>query len=604
VAPIRNPGSRPAPSQPKSPPPAPKSAPAQSQAAAQKPAQKPAQAQAAQKPAQAQATQTAAGDRFVPERNTKNFSNGVRNDMNRLANSDKATHTANHDGSSTSTRTATDSKGVTRTAELTTQKGDLAHSNIKYTTSAKNQNEEIKNTYTSQSDILGRTQSSHTREHSKTDGDTTTTHSEAKTTGRFGLQKSTETDTYKVTHGDNSKTESSAITTDRYGNRSTTDTTTNTTKNGNTTVTQTRKDTSGAEVKTEPSVKFEEGKFTVGESVERKDNRFSTERSISRETELLPSREDKGFSQTRNGAVSRAQTAGNVLDAAGAKVELHKYEVPKDKLKEHNLLGDDPNNFIGTRKGYTGSEEVTFGLGGVNASYKREAVIGAYAESKGDHHSTTTKIEGKATVEGKAKVDSNGVDTSGSVKLGVGAEVSGTLKAERPLGKYGDSEPKVGVEGTVKATAQASLEANGKVKITRNPPTAIVEGQAGASAVAKVEAELKGTAGPFSVKANVYGSAGAEAKIGGSIGFEDGKLKLSGNLGAAVGLGAGAGANVEIDVKMIGDIAKAKATEAADINGDGKLGMDDAKAIANEVRNSVSNTVNEAANKVKGWFGW
>jgi hypothetical protein len=178
------------------------------------------------------------------------------------------------------------------------------------------------------------------------------------------------------------------------------------------------------------------------------------------------------------------------------------------------------------------------------------------------------------------------------------------LKAEHSLGKYGDSEPKVGVEGTAKASAQATLEANGKVKITRNPPTAILEGQAGASAVAKAEAELKGTAGPFSVKANVYGSAGAEAKIGGSIGFEDGKLKLSGNMGAAVGLGVGGGATVEVDVKMIGDIAKAKATEVADVNGDGKLGLDDAKAIANEVRSSVSNTVNDAANKVKSWFGW
>jgi hypothetical protein len=241
-------------------------------------------------------------------------------------------------------------------------------------TGAKNQNEELKNTYTSQSDILGRTQSSHTREHSKTSGDATTTHSETTATGRFGIQKNTETDTYKVTQGDNSKTESSAIATDRFGNRSTTDTTTNTTKNGNTTVTQTRKDTEGTELKTESSAKFEDNKFTFGESVERKDNRFNTERRISRETELLPSREDKGFSQNRNGAVTRAQYAGNVLDAMGAKVELHSYKVPA-RVHEARQAGARPG--AGAEDRARGARERPDGPGGPEAGVQPPRGSGA-----------------------------------------------------------------------------------------------------------------------------------------------------------------------------------------------------------------------------------
>ncbi len=679
MAPVRNSGSRPAPA---SPPPQPKSAPAQkpaqNQAAAQKPAQKsapaqkpaqnqvaaqkpaqtqttrkpaqaqtaqkPAQAQAAQKPAQTQTAQKPNSDRYIPERNTKDFSNNVRDKMQRLANNDKATHTPNRDGSVTSKNSSTDVRGITRSEELSTRQGDLKHSNVKYTNTTKNGNEEIKSTYTSQSDLFGRTQSSVAREKTKTSGDkatgeTTSTHSDTKTKSTFGLvEKRTEADSVKVTTGDDKKSTSqelkSEITTDKHGNRAETNTETTTRKNDKTTVTTSRKDTTGTELKTDSSVKFEDGKFTVGESVERKKHTFNTERSGSREIELQPGKADQGFSQVKNGPVNRAQTAGNVLGAMGLKKELfEKYEVPEDQLIKNNWLGDDKNNFVGTRHGWTGSQEGSWGADGVNASYKREYQAGFYAESKGDHHNTSFKAEHRRGVEGKAKVDTNGVDASGSAKISVGAEVSGTLKAEHSFGKYGDSEPKVGVEGTVKASATASAEASGKVKITRNPPTAIAEGTIGASAVAKIEGEVKGTAGPFSVKANVYGSAGAEAKATGSIGFEDGKLKLSGSLGAAVGLGAGGGATVEVDVKMIGDVAKvkgaeaakaiqAKATEVADVNGDGKLGMDDAKAIAKEVQNTVKNTVNEAKatvqntvneakatvnnakNKVLGWLGW
>jgi hypothetical protein len=64
-------------------------------------------------------------------------------------------------------------------------------------------------------------------------------------------------------------------------------------------------------------------------------------------------------------------------------------------------------------------------------------------------------------------------------------------------------------------------------------------------------------------------------------------------VGAALGVGAGGSVNVEVDVKQIGEMAKNTAVAAADVNKDGKLGLDDAKAA-----------VDSAKNKVMGWLGW
>jgi hypothetical protein len=101
-----------------------------------------------------------------------------------------------------------------------------------------------------------------------------------------------------------------------------------------------------------------------------------------------------------------------------------------------------------------------------------------------------------------------------------------------------------------------------------------VEVNASAEGKAKVAAELK-------------------AEATGVIGYQDGKIKIGGSVGAALGLGAGGSVSVEVDVKQIGDMVKNTAVSAVDANNDGKLGLDDAKAA-----------VGKAADTVKGWFGW
>jgi hypothetical protein len=620
VARIDNGGSRPI----QTPKPAPKAeVKAKSAPAAQKPAPK---AKAEPKPQrdgfESKGTKQAAEKpkNHVAERNTKAFNSGARNEIQRFATSNKATATTNKDGSVT--RAQTNTKGNnTRAQELTTNKGTLREAQVKYTntstTKVKGGTNEVKNSYTSNSDMFGRTTSSKQREATQTRGDTATTKSRTENTDRWGNVKTTKGETTKVSDGDNSKSTSSSVTTDGKGNRAVANETKTVTKDGNTTTTKTTKNSSGSETNYSSTAKYEDGKYTLGEAKDWKNQKFSTEKSFSKETERKPSSEDKGFAQKKkDDKLGNAQTAGNLLGAAGVKKEITKGEVSKDKMHENNS-SKDPNTFVGNRYGYSGKHEVTIGADGVNASFNREAKAGLYAETKtpdikqgeaGYQVGAKSKLEAAASVDAKGKLDLNGLDTSVNAKVGVTAEASVNGKAQTKSVKVAGVDVNASVEGTAKVSASATAEATGKVKVTRNPPTAIAEGTVGASAVVKAEAEVKASAGPFAVKASGYASAGAEAKATGTIGYEDGKIKIGGSVGAALGVGAGGAVNVEVDVKQIGDMAKNTAVKVADANGDGKLGVDDAKAIAHKAKDAAVDTaksvVNNTKNTVKSWLGW
>ncbi|KFE72473.1 hypothetical protein [Hyalangium minutum] len=556
----------------------------------------------------------------VAERNTKAFNSGARNEINRFAQSSKPAATTNKDGSVTRSKTTEKGKN-TRTQELTTDKGKLREAQLKYTntstTKVKGGTNEVKNSHTSQSDMFGRTTSSKQREATETRGNTATTKSRTEATDRWGNVKTTKGETTKVSDGDNSKSTSSSVTTDGKGNRAVSNETKTVTKDGNTTTTKTTKNSSGSETTHSSTAKYENGTYTLGESKDWKNQKFNTEKSFSKEKELKPSSEDKGFTQKqKTDKLGNAQTAGNLLGAAGVKKTITKGEVDKSKMHENNS-STDPNTFVGNRYGYSGKHEVTIGADGVNASFNREAKAGLYAETKtpdikkgeaGYQVGANAKLEAAASVDAKGKLDLNGLDASVNAKVGVTAEASVNGKAQTKSVKVAGVDVNASVEGTAKVSASATAEASGKVKVTRNPPTAIAEGTVGASAVVKAEAEVKASAGPFAVKATGYASAGAEAKATGTIGYEDGKIKLGGSLGAALGVGAGGSVNVEVDVKQIGEMAKNTAVKVADANGDGKLGLDDAKAVANNVKdaavNTAKNVVDNTKKTVMGWLGW
>lgn len=556
----------------------------------------------------------AAPTQSVSSRSTQNFSSNARNDIQRLAESRKAAISTNKDGSVTRSQT-TQSGQTTRSQELTTSKGPLGKADLRYETSSRTGNREVNNTYTAQSDVLGRTQSTHQRQVTVERGNTTDTRSRTEAIDRSGNKKITQAESQTRTRGNNSDTRSSSVTTDALGNRAWSQETKSTTTNGNTTVTRTQKQSGGTERTVSSTSGMEEGRYTAGRSVDVNSSRFNTERTYSHERQVRPSTQDNGFSQAqRSDRLSRAQQVGDVLGAAGARTEILGGQVPADRMRE-NDRSRDPNTFIGTRHGVSGSQGVSIGADGITAHYNREAKAGVYAERTGStkgrygeaSYGANAQVEAKASFDAQANLDANGLDASVNARAGVGAEAKLNGKAQTEVGTFAGVPINVSVEGTARVSAEASAEAKGRVQVTRNPPTAIAEGSVGASAVLKAEADGRASAGPFSVSGNVYGSLGAEATFGGVAGYEDGKMRLGANLGAAVGAGGGAGFHVEVDVAQIAEMAK----NTADVNNDGRVGLDDARAAVDTARDAVAdtardvgNTLGNAADRVSDFFGF
>ncbi|HEX8699116.1 MAG TPA: hypothetical protein VF815_09795, partial [Myxococcaceae bacterium] len=475
-----------------------------------------------------------------PDRITKDFSTSARNQINHLANSATKKATVNQDGSETRKLEGKTGNGKSHEVELTTKKGLLREAQTKYSKTTK-QTDKSGTTHTTKyeaagkSDMFGRTTSSQSKQVSQTTGDATQGGELTKTQGRteardqFGIKKESTSQGTKFKTGTDDKnhttqSQSQTVTTDRFGNKAVVNESSTARQNGKHTVTTGSKNTQGTELNTSSSAKFEEGKYSVGESADWKKHRVNSEKTYSREYQRKDVKEPGGFSPVNEkDKLSKLQQGADALAAVGPKKELYKGEIAKDKMKENNWVKGkdgkpDPNTFVGTRNGYAGKYEVTLNAGGVDASGNIERKHGIYAEKKtpdideakgGRQLSGAAKAEVKASAEGKAKLNSNGVDASGSAKIGGTLEASVTGKAQSKSVTIAGEKLNVGAEGTAKVSAQATAELNAKVKITRNPKSAIIEGGAGASAVVKAEAEGKLSAGPFAVKGNVYGSAGA-----------------------------------------------------------------------------------------------
>lgn len=346
-------------------------------------------------------------------------------------------------------------------------------------------------------------------------------------------------------------------------------------------------------VEVQSTAKMEGGKASVGlkADVERKST-IKPQAQAAREAEEARANEAAGTpaKSRTNKVLDGVQQAGTLLAGAGLKKT---WEGESWDTTGKDQLSGDQVAFAGGLSGTRGSQSFSVGADGVKAEYERGASAGLYAQKNdrvdGAHGSAAyqagAKVEVDAGVKAEGTLDANGLDASVNAQVGVRAEASASGQLEtRPITISG-VEVTAGVEGNVKVSAEAEAHATGSVKVTRDPPTAIIEGEVGASAVVKAEADLTINAGPFAVNAGVYGSAGAEATAGGAIGFEDGKLKINGRLGAALGLGGGVHANVEIDVAMIGEMA----LNAADLDGDGKLGVGDLKAGAEKLGEAAVN---------------
>lgn len=488
-------------------------------------------------------------------------------EVDRLAKSKTAEVTTNDDGSVTRRRsTATTSK------ELTTRTGKGLESSLEYTKSTHTARGDGESQFTRTTDLLGRESTLSEHEFTNNAGVNTQT---VDSKDVYGIEKQGKT-VSKTVENESSVRSSSR---DSLGNAHRSSDVTRVTEHGKSTVTTNEKRSSGSELTTRSGATYEDKKFTLsGGGDWFKETRVEKSKLTATDCDAAPILEktDKA-----------SEWVGKVFKGLGLEQQWQS-ELSSSLMKERELASG-----VTARYGVSGGQEASIDGDGVRGRFNREARAEITAEAHGAvegrfgsaSYDARAKAEAYASIDAQGKIDANGLDATVTARVGVAVEAEITGRAQTKSVQIGGVDVNAAVEGHAKASAEAVAEATGTVKVTRHPPTAIVKGTAGASAVAKIEGDIRASAGPFTIVASAYASAGAEAKASGMLGYEDGKIKIGGSLGAALGVGAGADVAIEIDVAQMAEMAKG----AADLNHDGKLGLDDAMVAVTRTAKWVGN---------------
>ncbi|MEO1162307.1 MAG: hypothetical protein AAFV98_00865 [Chloroflexota bacterium] len=153
---------------------------------------------------------------------------------------------------------------------------------------------------------------------------------------------------------------------------------------------------------------------------------------------------------------------------------------------------------------------------------------------------------------------------TGSVKidfemLSIAAEADFSAMAGVEVKAEGSSKLAIGhtelaVDGSVRGLAGAEANAKGSAKLSLDGVA--LEGELGAFAGAKLEAEASGALNYkghtfFKITGTASVSAGAGAEAKGTFKFEKGKLTIGGKLSTTLGIGAGGGLETEIDFNVL-----------------------------------------------------
>ena len=479
-----------------------------------------------------------------------------------LARSKKAEATTNDDGSVTLRRTT-----AKTSKELTTRQGKLRESSLEFNKATHTARGDGESQFVAKTDMLGR-ESTLARTHFTNNAgvDTETT----KGTDAFGVESEAKTVSKTVEKGGTFESSVRFTRKDSLGNAHRASDMTKVTQQGPSTVTTNEKKSKGSKLETRSNTTFENGKFSVTSGGD-----WFKETRVNKSTLKETDYDATGVLEKTDPVT---EWVGKVFKGLGLEQQW-KSELDASLMKERLLVSGEHGS-VSTRVGVSGGQEASIDSEGIRGSFNRTAVAGVYAQSQGSvdgrfgtaSYDARAKVEAVASIDANGKIDANGLDATLNARIGVSVEAEITGRAQTKSVQIGGVDVNAAVEGHAKASAEAVAEATGTVTVTRHPPTAIIRGEAGASAVAKIEGDITASAGPFSIHASAYASAGAEARASGMIGFEDGKLKIGGSLGAALGVGAGADVALEIDVAMIGEMAK----DVVDLNHDGKLGVEDA----------------------------
>ena len=210
---------------------------------------------------------------------------------------------------------------------------------------------------------------------------------------------------------------------------------------------------------------------------------------------------------------------------------------------------------------------------------------------------------------------------------GISSRKHRTGVAEGNLGMVADSQF-AGVRGGVRGGLEAQGHAQQQYDINGMPIRQYASGNAFVGAEAQAQAGLSrdglgagvgGFAGAraqltngvdlgvVDVSQTIEGQVGIGAEANGNIGLQDGRFRINGELGAAVGIGAKMGVDAEVDlgdtgrfVERTGNSAiRTGGTVVRDVDRWGNQAGRDISRTTNNASNSVKRTVNKTGNDVK-----
>jgi hypothetical protein len=509
----------------------------------------------------------------------------IQGEINRLQKSKTAEVATGPDG--TVTRSKTSKRGATETNQTLTGwsgKGlERGEEYRKVTTGADRQTD---STFTKKADLLGRETVASRKETTSQKGDTARRTVTTAATDVYGITKKGSERQVSSALEDGTRDATHAKTSDSRGNVFKASDVTTVRQQGEHTVTRNDKRTGGSQLETQSTARYEEGTFRLGGGADWKKG-ASVDRSFLKERDADPSK-------VKARADKIAKRADKVLDMLGLEAKEWSSEVSPDKMRSTTLAEGKYGSVTG-EYGVSGGQSLSFDGKSISGTFSREARAGVYANSSGQvsgkygeaSYDATAKAEATASVDAKATLNTNGLNATVDLRAGATIEAEIKGRAATTSVTIAGVDMNASVEGRAKVSAELLAQANGTATITRDPPTAILKGSAGASAVVKAEGDLKFAAGPFSVVASGYASAGAEATASGVFGYEDGKLKIGGSLGAAFGVGLGGSATVEVDVRQISEMAK----NVADVNNDGKVDLWDGVAAVGKTAKWASSWI-------------
>jgi hypothetical protein len=209
------------------------------------------------------------------------------------------------------------------------------------------------------------------------------------------------------------------------------------------------------------------------------------------------------------------------------------------------------------------------GPDGVGVEGEVGATAGVSARTKGALHTPVGDVRGYAGVsvelyaraKGYAIANTKGADAAGTAEVGAMARAEAGADAE-VLGGM--------VTGKVDAEAESGTGAvaTGHVAISYDPPTAVLEGAAGAFAGARAGFSAKGgIAGvEYGIEAEAWAGAGAKAEFHAGLGA-DGKFHFSMGAGVALGVGVFFKVDFALDFKDVGSTVSSLVGAGATIVG-------------------------------------